>query len=271
MSYSHQSTANVKHTLRETETILRGIGNHGGYGASLGKENHHSHQQRRGSGGGGGGAGGGEFPTTGAHGNTGGLTGLSTQTTLIQQVKALSHEIDIERQGRKDDVKDIHRRFEVDTGRLDDAIHQLRKDHAGTKQELQDLRRVRGGAAATTTMAPSAESQPQTHQYRSGGSWGIGATTGPHHHHVAGAGGDHTLIERVVTLETLVNKQQLLLDERSLRINSAVSEAVDNKINLEIERIRSTARESARSATEDLLSLKMNGISSAFGRQVLEV
>ncbi|CCW68272.1 unnamed protein product [Phytomonas sp. Hart1] len=96
----------------------------------------------------------------------------------------------------------------------------------------------------------------------------------------AGAASDHlaasslsALFQRVGDLETSARQHQKALETRQHQMGHTIHEAVENKINLEIERVRSVAREAACASTESLIQLRLSAVQTMFNdelRKVLE-
>ena len=166
----------------------------------------------------------------------------------------------MERAARKESCKQLQELHTIEVSRLQDAVYQLKQENSSMKVIVNDLQRrpTRPFAAAQGHDEPDAAA---SHTFGSHF----------HHHHSTTAGHGAMLIDRVVQLEETVSKQQIQIEDRGQRLMASIKDTLEAKVDIEVERTRSIAREVAKASAEDLISIRLTSLSSAFGKQVLDV
>ena len=233
--------AGVQNALRATEANLMrathngGLSNDAAAGAASGGVSGKNHQQAD-------------------HASLAGAAGLLRQlgesmNALRAQTRSHAAELDLERTVREDSVKELSRRMGHEMAEMREIVKQLRNDNADLRKAVFDLERrpaARSTAHTGIIESPAAESGTASH-YQSSHS---------------------ALLPRVADLEAAVSRHQTAIADRARRHDALIQDMINAKIDHEVEKIRSIAREAARDSTEDLVKLRIQSIQSMFAAEI---
>ncbi|CUF51396.1 Hypothetical protein, putative, partial [Bodo saltans] len=165
-------------------------------------------------------------------------------------LRVLASELGLERQIREDTIRELSRRTSHEVAELREQIRQLRDENQSMKLSVQGLD---GLVRRQRTASPS-------YALDVGGELG-GMMSSP------GRGGDGSsiaLLPRVADLEAVVQRQQRLIEERGLRWDQSIADAINTRVDGEVEKMRTVARESARDATDAYVALRTDAMKEMF-------
>jgi hypothetical protein len=157
----------------------------------------------------------------------------------------IASELSLERQIREDTIRELSRRSSHEVAELRESVRQLREDNQNMKLTVQGLE---GLVRRQRTASPY-------------GIEGDGGMTSPGR---GGEGSSIALLPRVADLEAVVQRQQRLIEERGLRWDQSITEAISTRVEAEAEKMRTVAREAARDATDAYVALRTDAMKEQF-------
>lgn len=194
------------------------------------------------------------------------LTGPSVSATvkemyeanqvLTYRVKSLAAELELERTVRTDSMREFATHHANQVGELQSLLQQMRDEYTSLRSSVKSLESQSfwhpSGAEDsinrrnnTTTALWEAKSALLNNSLESASAVAAAAS----------------LSQRVADLEANVARQQRLLENRQLRLDDILRDLVSAKVDVEVERVRSIARESAGDQIERRLSAVQSSLS----------
>lgn len=175
---------------------------------------------------------------------------------LQSQVRNCLTELETEKAVRCDCIQDARQRIEISVGELKAMFQQLRKENQYLTDTVQMLEK-----RLISNSSPVPSGRASISMDARSGSIPYGAT----------AAISSDLVKRVEELESTVTRQRRMIEDRQTRLDGVLREMVNVKINTEVERMRSVARDAARESVEDLVRLRLTAMQEMFNDELQRV
>ncbi|KAH9593441.1 hypothetical protein LSM04_005254 [Trypanosoma melophagium] len=178
---------------------------------------------------------------------------LSDNVNCLQlQVKNCLAELNTERTVRCDGVREVQQLLSNEVGELRAMCMQLKKENTYLGETVRSLEK----RLLLTSVNPSTDIHHRQ------------ATTLHTVPSTASTSSSSDLVRRVEELESTVLRQRRLMEDRQTRLDGVLREMANVKINTEMERVRSVARDAARSCAEDVVRLRLADVQSTVSAEL---
>jgi chromosome segregation ATPase len=204
------------------------------------------------------------------NGGSGDQHAMTTVTAL--QFAGLTMQLEIERTKREDADRLLREEATVQFAEMREAIRGLNRENSSLREWIAEIRRstVRGGIDPLQQQGPNSflasmsradnVSHNAGSRHPTSGGTGLAPRGASLHNDFA----METLSNRVEELEVLGARHQRIIDDRHTRLENAVSEFCSAHIATEMERLRSTARETARGSVDELLKERVETLTASW-------